>query len=217
MVPGSHHHGLCPVSSCISCGHERMRAWIPRRSLMLMALLFCGTLAVYIFHPLKLIEIKADPVVDLSFFPAGSLHKRALGREAGLWRLRIPGLLVSGLMLLAWCFIKLPSGLLSVRTDCRSIYLIQSWPSAYLYFLQQYPDIWRSLSWLRRLITRAAGYTYGVFLIHHLVEAQICAHFDAAMLSRRDTVILLVLCLLAVIIFTALIYRVRDMLRRMFL
>ena len=187
----------------------------PRRSLMLMALLFCGTLAVYIFHPLKLIEIKADPVVDLSFFLLGACISELWGERLAYGGLRIPGLLVSGLMLLAWCFIKLPFGT-ALSTDGLPLYLTESVAAVCIFvFMTALSGYLEALPTLKRIIGRASGYTYGVFLIHHLVESQICAHFDTDAFSRRDTAILLMLCLLAVIIFTALIYRIRDILGRM--
>ncbi len=188
-----------------------------RRSLMLMALLSAGTLAVYIFHPLKLIEIKADPVVDLSFFLLGACISEFWGESLSAGRLSLPSAVITGLLMALWCFVKLPLGA-AFSTDGLPLYILDSVMAVCIFvFLTAVSGYLEKLCWLRRLITRAAGYTYGVFLIHHLVEAQICAHFDAAMLSQRDTVILLVFCIMAVIIFTALIYRVRDMLRRMFL
>lgn len=188
-----------------------------RRSLTLMALLSAGTLAVYIFHPLKLIEIKADPVVDISFFLLGACISEFLGERLVYGSLRAPGLMISGLMLVLWCFVKLPFRA-DLMKDGVPLYILDSVMAVCIFvFLIAVSGYLERLSRFRRLITKAAGYTYGVFLIHHLVEAQICAHFDAAMLSRRDIVILLMLCLMAVVIFTALIYWIRDMIRRIFL
>lgn len=67
-------------------------------------------------------------------------------------------------------------------------------------------------SWLSGLITRVAAYTYGVFLVHHFVESRICDHFQTELLTNRDRIVLLMLCLAGVVFFTFLLYRTKAVL-----
>ena len=181
----------------------------------MLLLLGAGTLYVFFAHPIPALEIKADPVVDMFFFLSGGVISGFFGGTLS-GRHRLPTLLISGTLLFLWIFVRLPFGSL-ISTEGIALLLTESMAAILIFmFLIALSSYLERSAILVRLIMRAAPYTYGVFLIHHIVESQICAHFDIAMLGKGDVVFLLILCLIAVAVFTLMLYSIRDAVKRLF-
>lgn len=176
-----------------------------RRAVFLCGILLIFTLLIFYQNPLPLIEVKANLAVDLFFFLLGALIGTYAEEIQGKYAR--PALIVSGLFLFLWCFVplSLPGTFLE--------YLKEAVSAVMLYiFLAAIARPLEKIRPLRLFCTRLSGYTYGVFLIHHLTESRICAHFDTASLGRRDTLILLLLCLIAVAAAAWLLYFVKGQL-----
>ena len=198
-----------------------LRIGMRKNAELMLLLLFGFTLWIFAEGPIGPVEIKANPIVDVFFFALGAFISEHL-RKRIRGDLRIPAALISGALLLIWTFVSLPF----LRQEALTSYV--PWISGLMInlydglgavmifvLLMAVSDIFGKNRAVRTLVGKCAGYTYGAFLIHHLVEAQICAHFDTAAFGRRDIIALLLLCLMSVAVLTGLLYKLMESIRRM--
>lgn len=188
---------------------ENLRVIDKKKGLLALLILLLGALYVFMFHPIKAIRTTADPVVDMFFFLLGGLLSDNAGSILGKHRLKL--LLGSLAGLLIWAFIALP--LPSGELAGFSSELIKAIAAVLIFiFLMTASKELRRPATVRGVVRLLAPYAYGVFLIHHFVMTVICQHFNGDLLSGRDKLVLLLLCLMGVAFFTAVIYRLKDFL-----
>lgn len=180
-------------------------------------------------------EAKKNLFIDLFFFMAGAWLEECRGKmqqeikeeketdrenegRSGFWHWhgKIMAASIIGLLfLLVWLFSPKPlfAKVLSFAQG-KGQNLTDSFAaiSMYLFLLSAADAIPRLFPLAAGVISRLAGYTYGVFLIHHFVESRICSHFDESIMTNRDRLVLLLLCLTGVAIATVLLYRAKMLL-----
>ena len=181
-----------------------------KKGLLALLILLLGALYVFMFHPIKAIRTTADPVVDMFFFLLGGLLSDNAGSILGKHRLKFLFGSLAGLMIWVFIALPLPSGELLAGFSSELIKAVAA-VLIFIFLMTASKEMGKPAP-VRGVVRFLAPYAYGVFLIHHFVMTVICQHFNGDLLSGRDRLVLLLLCLMGVAFSTAVIYRLKDFL-----